>query len=161
MLILMLVILVLVSVEFFIWGLGRRSMKSGVHLAQDVCLSLGCVFAILSVVVLIVIGVNLIKINTIPFLNQKIELYEKENEEHKKVLDEIVAKYLSRTENERYLDLRNEDSIIALSLISDFNVDTHTSWRLRSYQNNRNKILELREQIIEIEKMRKIYFFGL
>lgn len=157
MLIVVLLVLIAFSVAFFKVSSGERTYVK----LKDFCLCVGIFFGILSFVVLVIGGINVIRVHNISSLNKKIALYEKENEEHIKILDEILDKYCSRMENERYADLIGENPIIALSLISDFNVDTHTNWRLRSYQNNRNKILECKERIIELETIRKLYFFGL
>lgn len=157
MLIVILLVLIAFSVVFFKMSAGDRTYAK----LKDFCLGLGILFGIIAFVVVIIGGVNIIRVSNISSLNRKIELYEKENDEHIKVLKEIVGKYVSRQENDRYADLIGENPIIALSLISDFNVDTHTNWRLRSYQNNRTKILECKERIIDLELIRKLYFFGI
>lgn len=157
MLIVILLVLIAFSVVFFKISAGDRTYVK----LKDFCLCLGIIFGIISFVVVIIGGVNIIRVSNISSLNRKIELYEKENDEHIRILKEIVGKYVSRQENDRYADLVGENPIIALSLISDFNVDTHTNWRLRSYQNNKNKILECKERIIDLELIKKLYFFGI
>ena len=155
----MLIIALFFSIVFCAIFCSMSSSEKRYAILNDVCLGIGVIFGILSVVLIVIGGVNAIKVTRISTLEKKIALYEQENEKNANLLDEIVYKYLQREDNEKYRDLIGEDSIIALSLIPDFNVDTHTNWILRSIQNNRTKILECKEKLIDLQHINKLYFF--
>ena len=157
MLIIALVFTIVVCLAFLDTSTNRRRNAK----TRDACLTIGIFFGLLAVVVVAFIGINVIKVQSIPSVYRRIELYESENEKHAQLIEEVVEKFLARSSNERYSDLIGEDPFIVVSLINEMDIDTHTQWAVRSYQNNETKIVECKERIIELERIKRIYFFGL
>ena len=157
MLIIALVFTIIVCLAFLDSSSNRRRNAR----TREVSLYIGIFFGLAAVLVVIIIGINVIRVQSMPSVYRRIELYEAENEKHEKLIGEVVEKYLAREANEKYADLRGEDPMIAVTMINELDVDSYTSWALRAYENNQNKILECRERIIELERIKKVYFFGL
>lgn len=93
-------------------------------------------------------------------IDSKIEMYQEENTNIEQDLDKIVKEYLEH-EHDTFADLKTEESSITLvTLFPELKSDTLVQQQLEIYVDNNAKIKSLKEEKIDIAKIKWILYFG-
>lgn len=93
-------------------------------------------------------------------IDSKIEMYQEENTNIEQDIDKIVKEYLEH-EHETFADLKTEESSITLvTLFPELKSDTLVQQQLEIYVENNAKIKSLKEEKIDIAKIKWILYFG-
>ena len=93
-------------------------------------------------------------------IDSKIEMYQEENTNIEQDIDKIVKEYLEY-EHETFADLKTEESSITLvTLFPELKSDTLVQQQLEIYVENNAKIKSLKEEKIDIAKIKWILYFG-
>lgn len=103
----------------------------------------------------------LVKIIGLRVIDEKIELYQTQNEEIENKVEVVVKQYMEH-ENKTFTGLKTDESYITLvTLYPELKSDKLIEQEINLYEENNKKILELKEQKIN-EKIYKwwLYFGG-
>lgn len=93
-------------------------------------------------------------------IDNKIEMYQEENANIEGDIDKIVKEYLEHEHNTFY-DLKTEESSITLvTLFPELKSDNLVQQQIEIYVENNTKIKRLREEKIDITKIKWILYFG-
>jgi len=93
----------------------------------------------------------------IKVVNEKIELYEKQNKEIEVKVEEVVKKYME-FEHNTFTDLKQDSYITLVSLYPELKSDKFIGELIDLYEENNKKILQLNEQKIN-EKVYKWWLY--
>lgn len=100
------------------------------------------------------------KVATASTIDDKIAMYQEENTIIEQDIDRIVEEYLSH-EKDTFTDLKTEESSITLvTLFPELKSDTLVQQQLEIYVANNTKIKRLREERIDIAKLKWLLYFG-
>ena len=100
------------------------------------------------------------KIATASTIDEKIAMYQEENATIEQDIDRIVEEYLKH-EHDTFTDLKTEESSITLvTLFPELKSDTLVKRQLEIYVCNNTKIRKLREEKIDIAKLKWLLYFG-
>ena len=112
------------------------------------------------IILVIVICCLSTKVATESTIDSKIEMYQEENENIEKDIDRIIKNYLEH-EHDTYSDLKTEESSITLvTLFPELKSDTLVQQQIEIYVANNAKIKSLKEEKINIVKIKWILYFG-
>ncbi len=115
---------------------------------------------ILSIVLVIVICCLSTKVATESIIDSKIEMYQEENSNIEQDIDKIVEEYLKH-EHDTLSDLKTEESSITLvTLFPELKSDTLVQQQIEIYVANNAKIKSLKEEKINLAKIKWILYFG-
>lgn len=100
------------------------------------------------------------KIATASTIDDKIAMYQEENAVIEQDIDRIVEEYIKH-EHDTFTDLKTEESSITLvTLFPELKSDTLVQQQLEFYVANNEKIRTLREEKIDIVKLKWLLYFG-
>ncbi len=100
------------------------------------------------------------KVATESVIDSKIVMYQEENANIEQDIDKIVQEYLEH-EHDTFADIKTEESSITLvTLFPELKSDTLVQQQLEICVANNAKIKALREEKIELTKIRWILYFG-
>lgn len=93
-------------------------------------------------------------------IDNKIEMYQEENTNIEQDIDKIVKEYMEHEYN-TFADLKTEESSITLvTLFPELKSDNLVQQQLEIYVANNAKIKKLKEEKIDITKIKWILYFG-
>ena len=93
-------------------------------------------------------------------IDSKIEMYQEENTNIEQDIDKIVKEYLEH-EHDTFADLKTEESsIVLVTLFPELKSDTLVQQQLEIYVEKKKKIKSLREEKIDIAKLKWLLYFG-
>ncbi len=93
-------------------------------------------------------------------IDSKIAMYQEENTNIEQDIDEIIDEYLKH-EQDTFEGLKTEKSSITLvTLFPELKSDTLVKQQLEIYVDNTTKIISLKEEKIDISKIKWILYFG-
>ena len=84
-------------------------------------------------------------------INKKIALYEKENKELEEKIEVTVKTYMD-FEKETYKELKADNYMNLVNLYPELKSDKLVQKQISTYQNNKNKIIELELEKINVKK---------
>lgn len=100
------------------------------------------------------------KVATASTIDDKIAMYQEENAIIEQDIDRIVEEYLKH-EQDTFTDLKTEESSITLvTLFPELKSDILVQQQLEIYVVNNAKIKRLREERIDIVKLKWLLYFG-
>lgn len=126
---------------------------------------LGCVIyvlgTILSIITFICIISSAYEVSKLFIIDQKIEMYQEENDKIEKQIDVLVTNYMEY-ESKTYKEFKNEteDSITMVSLYPELKSDTLIQEQIKIYTTNNEKIKELKENKINGSVNKWWLYFG-
>lgn len=149
----MIIVLIIISIIIFILGCSVTDNDF-----QEEIMAGSLVTFIIKLGVLIFL---LVKIISLRVIDEKIELYQTQNEEIENKVEVVVKQYMEH-ENKTFTGLKTDESYITLvTLYPELKSDKLIEQEINLYEENNKKILELKEQKIN-EKIYKwwLYFGG-
>lgn len=150
----MIIVLIVISIIIFILGY----FVTDDYDLQESMIGGSFVAFIIKLGVLIYL---LVKIIGLRVIDEKIELYQTQNEEIENKVEVVVKQYMEH-ENKTFTGLKTDESYITLvTLYPELKSDKLIEQEINLYEENNKKILELKEQKIN-EKVYKwwLYFGG-
>lgn len=114
-----------------------------------------CAFIIEVIVLLFLLG-GLINMRII---NDKIELYDKQNKEIEEKIEITVKNYMEYEEN-AYKDLKSDNYIQLVNLYPDLKADQLVQQQITLYTENNKKIIELKEEKMNETVYKWWIYFG-
>ncbi len=101
-----------------------------------------------------------VEVATESIIDEKIAMYQEENEKIEQDINRIVREYMEHEQN-TFSDLKTEESSITLvTLFPELKSDSLVQQQLEIYAANNAEIKNLREEKIEISKIKWILYFG-
>lgn len=160
MLILILGIVLIVMAVFLVLRVKYPSKHSNEFDAHDFFSTMSGILGFVAFVLVIEIFFILLTVATEFTIDSKIEMYQEENTNIEQDIDKIVKEYLEY-EHETFAALKIEESSITLvALFPELKSDTLVQQQLEIYVDNNNKIKRLKEEKIDIAKIKWILYFG-
>lgn len=92
-------------------------------------------------------------------IDEKIDMYLEENEKIENQIDNLVKNYMSY-ESDTYEKFKSNDAVTLVSLYPELKSDELVNRQITTYQNNNDKLKELKEQKINARVYRWWLFFG-
>lgn len=92
-------------------------------------------------------------------IDEKIAMYEEENASIEKRIDETVKNYME-FEASAYEKFKNEDAMNLISLFPELKSDTLVQQQIEVYIENNKKIKDLKEEKIDLKKVKFELYFG-
>ena len=92
-------------------------------------------------------------------INKKITLYEKENKELEEKIEVAVKNYMD-FEKETYKELKVDSYMNLVNLYPELKSDKLVQKQISTYQANKNKIVELELEKINVKKSKWWLYFG-
>lgn len=161
MLILILGIALVAMITFLVLRAKDPNERHGFEFnAHDFFTAMSWVFGILVLLLVIAICCLSTIVATESTIDSKIEMYQEENTNIEQDIDKIVKEYLEH-EHDTFADLKTEESSITLvTLFPELKSDTLVQQQLEIYVDNNAKIKSLKEEKIDIVKIKWILYFG-
>jgi len=110
------------------------------------------------IIVAVLIGYST-DIATENIIDQKIEMYEEQNTLIESEIDAIVLEYMD-FESDTYKDLKSESSITLVNLYPELKSDELVQQQIDIYMSNREKIIDLKTEKIDIAMKKWLLYFG-
>ena len=92
-------------------------------------------------------------------IDDKIQMYTKENEVIETQIETVVAEYMEY-ESETLKDLKGDSAIALVSLYPELKTDEIVKTQIETYQANNTKIKELKEEKINLSNYKWWLYFG-
>lgn len=160
MLILILGLTLIAFITFLVLRVKHPSTDNWFHDVHDFFTAMSWLFGLISLGFIIAICCLTPKVATESVIDSKIAMYQEENANIEQDIDRIVQEYLMH-EHETFTDLKTEESSITLvTLFPELKSDTLVQQQLEIYVANNTKIKALREEKIELGKIKWILYFG-
>lgn len=151
----MLILLFVVFVALFVLGsvfIDEYDLE-WLRFVTQACTVIG---AAISIIALIVVCISY---GNTRVVDDKIAMYMEENEKIETQIDTIVTEYM-KYENETFEGLKGDSSITLVSLYPELKSDELVKTQIKTYQDNNNKIKELKELKINASVYRWWIYFG-
>ena len=134
------------------------------HISFFICIPFLWVVAnpsgIVAVIMVCIICCLVPDVATAITIDDKITMYQEENARIEQDIDRIVEEYMKH-ENDTFTDLKTEESSITLvALFPELKSNTLVQQQLEIYIANNEKIKILREEKIDIAKLKWLLYFG-
>lgn len=114
---------------------------------------------IVTAVFLVVIAINCFSLGTAHVIDDKIEMYQSENEGIEGDIDKVVKNYMTY-EKDTYSEFKDEDAMNLVSLFPELKSDELVKKQIEVYVENNSKIKQLKEERLELSKSRFLLYFG-
>jgi len=155
MLILITSILIILSVIFYI--IAYRTKDCDHRITFYI---LGGFSTVLSIGFIIAICISSCNIATSFTIDEQLTMYEEQNIQIETELDRLVTNYM-KFESDTYKDLKIDESAITLiNLFPELKSDELIKKQIDVYLNNNARIISLKNEKIEIGKLKWILYFG-
>lgn len=143
----MIILIFIISLGLTIWGLADDS---------EVAIQL---FGVATIVSLIAAAFLLQSVLSLRIIDDKISLYEEENAKIEAQLEDLVAGYM-KYEQDTFAELSSESSVTLVSLYPELKADTLVAKQCEVYVDNKEKIVQLKEQKINASVCKWWLYFG-
>ena len=146
------------------WTLSRKCPKSPKRNLEfnwrETLTIMSLVLGIIAVGSVVMIVRLSIDIASESIIDKKIEMYQEENTDIEQSIDIVVEEYLKH-EHDTFADLKTEESPITLvTLFPELKSDTLVQKQIEIYVANNDQIKSLKEERIDIAKLKWILYFG-
>lgn len=126
---------------------------------HGLCFFLAWFFSAVAVIMVIIICCLAPKVAKVSILEDKIAMYQEENEIIEQDIDRIIEKYIKHKQD-IFADLKPEESSITLvTLFPDLKSDTLVQQQIEIYVANNEKIKSLKEEKIDIAQIKWLLYF--
>ena len=153
----MLVLIFVLCIVFFVIGCAMTEECDGLLEGLGwVIGGFGLIFLVISLIALPFLIGNIIGSSAI---EDKIAMYQQENNKIESQIDELVTNYM-KYENETFDKFKAESSMTVVSLYPELKSDTLVQSQIETYAKNNNKIKRLKEDKIMRSVSRWWLYFG-
>ena len=145
---------------FFIIFLALTIFSIVIGLCDEDCeFLLATLFGAIDIALLILGLILICKVGTGYIIDDKIEMYEEENEAIEQSIDIVVKSHMNY-EASTYGELKDKDAINLVSIIPELKSDELVQKQIEVYVDNNDKIKELKEKKIELSESKWFLYFG-
>jgi len=116
----------------------------------------GIIFLVFNGIFAICMGYEVTKSN---YVNEKVTLYQTENDRIENEISTIVENY-KNYEKSTFGELKSKDVTTMVTLFPELKSDNLVKKQIDIYNNNKKKIVELKEEIINAKPLRWWLYFG-
>ena len=113
-----------------------------------------CFFALFVIAIFLVISVSTGRI-----IDEKIAMYQEENNKIEKQIDTLVSNYMNY-ESDTYEKIKSESSITLVSMYPELKSDKLVEEQISVYEENNKKIREFKEDKINLKVKKWWLYFG-
>lgn len=160
MLALILGLVVVAMVTFIILSSKTQHTGDFEFNAHTLSITFAWLCGVVALIFTIIICCLVSEVATANVLDQKIAMYQEENATIEQDIDRIVEEYLMH-EQDASAGLKTEESSITLvTLFPELKSDTLVQQQLEIYVANNAKIKKLKEEKIDITKLKWLLYFG-
>jgi len=117
------------------------------------------VFAFVSCMLFIWVCILMDTVATSSTIDKKIAMYEEENLVIENSIEELVKMYMDY-ESKTYTEFKQNDAMSLVSYIPELKADALVLEQIETYRNNRQKIVQLKEERIDVVKSKWKLYFG-
>lgn len=160
MLVLILVLVLIFFITFLVLRVkypGDEDYDFDVH---DFFSTMSVILGLALICLLIVICILIPKVATESVIDKKIEMYQEENSKIEEEITAIVQERL-KSENDDFIDQNKEkNAIVLVTLFPEFKSNEIVQKQLANYFTNNTNIMILKEEKIDLAKIRWILYFG-
>ena len=143
----MIILLIIISTIMFV--------LSGMFGHDDIGFLSGlCFFALFVIAIFLVISVSTGRI-----IDEKIAMYQEENNKIEKQIDTLVSNYMNY-ESDTYEKIKSESSITLVSMYPELKSDKLVEEQISVYEENNKKIREFKEDKINLKVKKWWLYFG-
>ena len=150
------------GVVIFFFVKSMKEYKKGDDGDEDViggCFMAGVITGVVSLFFLIWLFILIIRVGTGYTIDDKIAMYEEENASIEESIDVTVKNYMN-FETSTYDELKDKDAMNLVSLFPELKSDTLVQKQIEVYVKNNDRIKELKEEKIELQKVKFYLYFG-
>lgn len=122
----------------------------------DIFYLIGIPSCIITLIVTIILGIC---VTSAWVIDEKINLYETENNKIDNQLCEIVENYKGY-EKDTFESLKNKNADTLISLYPELKTDTLVKEQIKVYTDNRKQIIRLKQEKINVKPLRWWLYFG-
>ena len=166
LIILFIIFLLIIIIGFKAYKKGSDNWESNLASLLEILGGIGiCLGCIIEFIVVILIVDNCNNLAKLQVTDQKIAMYEEENNNIQNEITEIVANYKNYEQNTYSksldnIDFRNTNIVVLTQLYPDLKSNEMVNKQIQIYQDNKNKINALKEQKIDYQVSRWWLYFG-
>ncbi len=154
MFILLLVLGIIGIIASVIWYNRSRSEDGKIG-----AISLGIAFVMTVFALAVIMCFNAYKLFTSYVIDEKITMYQEENVKIEEQIDIAVKEYMNH-ETDTYKDLKAESSITLATLYPELKSNEIVQKQIEVYLSNNQIIKDLKEEKIEVQKLKWLLYFG-
>lgn len=166
LIVLFIIFLLMIILGTIIYKVGdekwRADWSEGLTTFSALGIMLGCICEFCTVIAIIF---NCYNISTLKISDSKITMYEQENADIQNQISEIIENYKNYEQNTyseslKSIDTHNTDIIVLTQLYPDLKSNEMVNKQIDIYQENNNKIKELKEEKLNSEVAKWWLYFG-
>ena len=156
------IFLLMIIIGVLLGSWANERYYEGTEFIASCGIVIGCIAE--SIVVCCIIGCA-IGISQLKVADRKIQMYEEENNNIQNQVAEIVKSYQdyeqnTYTESLKNIDISNTDVVVLSQLYPDIKSNEMVSKQIQIYQDNNNKIKEIKEEKLNNEICKWWLYFG-
>lgn len=162
LIVLFIIFLIIIIIGVILYKIGDENCLEGLFW-------IGSIGAIIGVFceVIVIIGIfdNCFNISQLQIADRKIEMYQEENNNIQKSISTIVENYKKYEQNTyseslKNIDINNTNVVVLTQLYPDLKSNEMTNTQIQIYQDNNNKIKQLKEEKLDKEISKWWLYFG-
>ena len=157
----MIVLLSVILLAAFILGIvAVRHVPDNVDKVEKVFAYIGFIInAFLLIGTLVLAFALSYEISTSYTIDEKISMYEEENAKIERSIGTTAKNYM-KFESDTYTDLKDKDFMCLVSIYPELKSDKSVQQQIKRYNDNNEKIKQLKEDKINVSKDRWLLYFG-
>lgn len=160
MLVLILVLVLIFFITFLVLRVKYPGDEDYDYDVHDFFSTMSVILGLALICLLIVICILIPKVATESVIDKKIEMYQEENSKIEEEITAIVQERL-KSENDDFIDQNKEkNAIVLVTLFPEFKSNEIVQKQLAIYFTNNTNIMILKEEKIDLAKIRWILYFG-
>jgi heme/copper-type cytochrome/quinol oxidase subunit 2 len=149
--------IILLVVGLFLYSNYYSRYNHNVHEEVGFCMAvIGAVITIVALIATLILGV---KCSQLKVIDNKIKMYESENQKIETQIETTVAAY-QKHEKDIFANVKGESAIILVSLYPELKSDELVKKQIETYTSNNEKIKTLKEEKINGSILRWWLYFG-
>lgn len=153
----MLIVLLVIFVALFIIGaLFIPEDTDGMFVFKtfvEICLVLAAAITVICLIC------NVYSMSKTIYIDEKIEMYQEDNDNIEKQIDTLVLNYMNYESN-TFIELKGNDAVTLVSLYPELQSDELVKTQIATYQANNAKLKELKELKIDSKVYKWWVYFG-
>lgn len=162
LIILFIIFLLKIILDVIIYKIGDENYSEGLTVFSELGIILGCMCEFCTVIVIVI---NCYNISILKISDSKITMYEQENNDIQNQISEIIENYKKYEQNTyseslKNIDTHNPDIIVLTQLYPDLKSNEMINKQIDIYQENNNKIKELKEEKLNNEVAKWWLYLG-
>lgn len=165
LIVLFVIFIIMIIIGIVVYNIGdewRKEWAEELQIFSALGIVLGCICEFITVIGIIF---NCYNVSQLKVQDKKIEMYNQENSNIQSSISEIVENYKNYEQNTyseslKNIDISNTDIVVLTQLYPDLKTNEMVNTQIQIYQDNNNKIKELKENKLDYEVSKWWLYFG-